>query len=119
LSQSKRLESQVKDSIRNWLNKHECFHFSTGGNFMGGMPDRIVTVDRGTEYNVGFPSQYNRNAHLVIGLEAKRYPDGKPTPKQLSKHKELRKHGWIVGVVRSVDDVKKLLAEHGVQLIKK
>jgi len=112
-------EAAVKNSIRNWLNKHQCFRFAMGGNFMGGMPDTIITIRAGVavESYDDKPDTAFIDTHIVVGIECKR-PGKDATDKQKAKHEELRAHGWVVGVVHSLDELKKLLSDHGIKLIK-
>jgi len=108
------LEKDIKKKIKRYLDRHVCFNFPYNP-FMSkaGMPDRIVTI------LTGYGSSHNLAGYLmVIGLEAKRVGEY-ATTLQKACHKELMEQGWIVGVVRSVQDVKDLLAKYGIKLIKK
>ena len=112
----KKSEADIKASIRNWLNKHECHHHANSANYMTGLPDRTVTIKMPSNYVTAM------GAHLpvctVIGLEVK--AEGKDaTKKQAAKLKELTAAGWITGVVRSWQDVEKLFTYHGIVLNKK
>jgi len=108
------LEKDIKKKIKRYLDSHVCFNFPYNP-FMSkaGMPDRIVTI------LTGYGSSHNLAGYLmVLGLEVKRA--GKMATKiQMACHRELEANGWIVGVVRSVQDVKDLLAKYGIKLIKK
>jgi len=99
----KKSEKQVKEQIKRWLDKHECFH-CVYNPWLGkaGMPDRYLQIR-------GYPP---------IWLEAKR--EGKdPTPIQRQVHMDLRRAGCVVGIVRSKEDVIELLDFHNIKLFKK
>ena len=111
-------EAAVKASIRNWLAKYRCFRFAMSGNFMGGMPDTIVTIQHSAAALPPLGSGGRAailSTHIVIGIECKR-PGKDATDKQKAKHDELRRQGWLVVVVHSLDELKKFLADHNIDL---
>lgn len=87
------LEDKVQDQIKSYLKKNRIYHwrFQAQSN-LNGIPD-ILCLYKG----------------FFIGLELKREKGGHATQLQLRKIKNINDNGGIGVLVRSVEDVDKII----------
>lgn len=87
------LEDKVQDNIKSYLTKKRIYHwrFQAQSN-LNGIPD-ILCLYKG----------------FFIGLELKREKGGRATDLQLRKIKNINDNGGIGVLVRSVEDVDKII----------
>lgn len=87
------LEDKVQDHIKSYLTKKRIYHwrFQAQSN-LNGIPD-ILCLYKG----------------FFIGLELKREKGGRATDLQLRKIKNINDNGGIGVLVRSVEDVDKII----------
>jgi hypothetical protein len=87
------LEDKVQDHIKSYLTKKRIYHwrFQAQSN-LNGIPD-ILCLYKG----------------FFIGLELKREKGGRATGLQLRKIKNINENGGIGVLVRSVEDVDKII----------
>lgn len=84
-------ESKVEAAIREYALRRGWFVAKFTSPGQTGVPDRL----------------FIRNG-VHIFIEVKR-PGEKPTPKQLSKHEEMRRYGAVVHWVDNVEDAMEIL----------
>ena len=89
----KMLESKIQKDILDYLRKNRIYHFRfQAQSNLNGLPD-IICLYKG----------------FFIGLELKREKGGHATQLQLKKLKTINDNGGIAILVRSVEDVDKII----------
>lgn len=84
------IEEKLKKAVKQ--NGGVCWKFTSPG--MAGVPDRIVLMPGGR----------------IAFVEVKA-PGEKPRPLQLSRHKLLRRLGFLVYVLDACEDIEKIIKE--------
>ena len=84
------IESKLRDAVK--AAGGVCWKFTSPGT--AGVPDRIILMPKGS----------------IAFVEVKS-PGEKPGPLQLSRHRLLRRLGFKVFVLDSIDDIAKIIEE--------
>jgi len=94
-------EKSVVNNILRYANKHNnCFLYKYHG---------------GRYASNGFPDLFGAIDGTFIGIECKS-PNGRLTVLQKKTLDELGSKGAVVGIARSIDDFKEIIAKHNLQL---
>lgn len=88
-------EGKVKKQVLNWLRDNGYYAFPVQDRFRHGTLDIFATCPQGRG----------------MWLEIKRPIGGKVSPLQEKEIDNLRRHHFKAGVVRGIDDLKKLIEE--------
>lgn len=109
---ARRTPSRGVDALENSVQKTICEYLTAAGipYVVTNVAPKGWTRRRTRKVEAGWPDITACVRGRFVGFEVKREKGGKVLDTQVDKHAELRKHGALVAVVKSIDEVICILA---------